>query len=77
MAGKIRLEPSPVRKSRPSSAMVAAASAVAAGLGAHGEHVVTVADLDPALERAFAAEGPAVVNVEIGASDFRKGALAV
>ncbi len=50
---------------------------VARGLGAHGEHVTRAAELDAALERAFAHDGPAVVNVEIGASDFRKGALAV
>ena len=50
---------------------------VAAGMGAHGEHVVKAADLDGALERAFAADAPAVVNVEIGGSDFRKGAISV
>lgn len=50
---------------------------VAQGLGAHGEHVTRAAEIDGALERAFAHPGPAVVNVEIGASDFRKGSLAV
>ncbi|MBI3179392.1 MAG: acetolactate synthase [Deltaproteobacteria bacterium] len=50
---------------------------VAEGLGAHGEHVQRAQDIDAALDRAFAAPGPAVVNVEIGASEFRKGALAV
>jgi acetolactate synthase-1/2/3 large subunit len=34
-----------------------------AALGAHGELVRTPADLRPALERAFAAAGPALVNV--------------
>lgn len=50
---------------------------VAQGLGAHGEWVERVADLGPALERALAAEGPALVNVKIGESDFRKGAISV
>lgn len=50
---------------------------VAQGLGAHGEHVSRVAELEPALRRAFASELPAVVNVEIGGSDFRKGAISV
>jgi len=50
---------------------------VAEALGAHGEHVTRAADIDGALERAFAANKPAVVNVEIGDSDFRKGALSV
>ncbi len=50
---------------------------IALGMGAHGEHVRRAQDVDAALARAFSAPGPAVVNVEIGASDFRKGALAV
>ncbi len=50
---------------------------VAQGLGAHGEYADTVADLGPALDRAFAAKGPAVVNVKIGESDFRKNAISV
>jgi acetolactate synthase-1/2/3 large subunit len=50
---------------------------VAEALGAHGELVETIAELDGALERAFAADRPALVNVKIGQSDFRKGALAV
>jgi len=50
---------------------------IAAGMGAHGEHVTEAAQIDAALERAFAADGPAVVNVEIGGSDFRKGAISV
>jgi acetolactate synthase-1/2/3 large subunit len=50
---------------------------VARALGAHGEHITRAADLDGALERAFAHDGPAVVNVEVGPSDFRKGAIAV
>ncbi len=50
---------------------------VAQGLGAHGEHVTKTAELDAALERAFAAPGPAVVNVEIGSSEFRKGSVSI
>ncbi|MES1170774.1 MAG: thiamine pyrophosphate-dependent enzyme, partial [Actinomycetota bacterium] len=50
---------------------------IAQGMGAHGEHVTQARDLDAALARAFAHAGPAVVNVEIGGSEFRKGALAV
>ena len=46
-------------------------------LGGHGEHVEKLGDLVPALERAFAAQKAALVNVEIGDSDFRKNALAV
>jgi acetolactate synthase-1/2/3 large subunit len=36
---------------------------VAQALGCHGELVREPAELRPALERAFAASGPAVVNV--------------
>ena len=50
---------------------------VVEALGGHGEHVERLAELVPALERAFAADKPALVNVVIGSSDFRKGALAV
>jgi acetolactate synthase-1/2/3 large subunit len=50
---------------------------VAQGLGCHGEHVTRAKDIDAALRRAFASPLPAVVNVEIGASEFRKGALSV
>jgi acetolactate synthase-1/2/3 large subunit len=38
---------------------------VGQGFGCHGEHVERPADLRPALERAFAANGPSVVNVVI------------
>lgn len=50
---------------------------IAQGMGCHGEHVARAADLDAALQRAFASPLPAVVNVEIGASEFRKGAISV
>ncbi len=45
--------------------------------GGHGEWVETTADLPAALERAFAAGKPALVNVKLGGSDFRSGALSV
>ncbi len=38
---------------------------VAAGLGAHAEHVTSYEQLEPALTRAFDHDGPALVNVEI------------
>lgn len=38
---------------------------VARGLGAHGEHVQRAEELDGALSRAFAHDGPALVNIEI------------
>jgi acetolactate synthase I/II/III large subunit len=50
---------------------------VGAALGAHGEYVTRASEVDAALERAFASKLPAVVNVEIGGSDFRKGAISV
>jgi acetolactate synthase-1/2/3 large subunit len=54
---------------------------VARALGCHGEWVETSAGITPALERAFAAaerdQMPAVVNVKIASSEFRKGAISV
>ena len=38
---------------------------VVEALGGHGEHVTRPADIVPALERAFASDKPALVNVEI------------
>jgi acetolactate synthase-1/2/3 large subunit len=46
-------------------------------LGGHGEWVERPAELRPALERALRAGKPALVNVRIGASDFRKDAISV
>jgi acetolactate synthase-1/2/3 large subunit len=46
-------------------------------LGGHGEWVERPQELRPALERALGAGKPAVVNVRIGASDFRKDAISV
>ncbi|MFH1807442.1 MAG: thiamine pyrophosphate-binding protein [Pseudomonadota bacterium] len=50
---------------------------VVTALGGHGEQVERLTELRPALERAFAADTAALVNVNIGVSDFRKGALSV
>jgi len=46
-------------------------------LGGHGEWVERPEDVRPALERALGAGKPAVVNVRIGGSDFRKDAVSV
>lgn len=50
---------------------------VVEALGGHGEWVERVEELAPALERAFASGKPALVNVKIAGSDFRKGSLSV
>jgi len=50
---------------------------VAEAVGAKGFYAETPAELVRALEAAFAAGAPALVNVKIGASDFRKGAISV
>ncbi|MFB6263287.1 MAG: thiamine pyrophosphate-dependent enzyme [Bradymonadaceae bacterium] len=50
---------------------------VVEGLGGHGEHVQSIDELHGALERAFATDLPALVNVEIGESDFREGSISV
>ena len=39
---------------------------VAEGLGAYGEHVTRAEDLEPALKRAFAYDGPALLNIDTG-----------
>ncbi len=46
-------------------------------MGGHGEWVETPAALRPAIERALGAGKPAVVNVKLGKSDFRKDAISV
>ncbi|MCK6529412.1 thiamine pyrophosphate-dependent enzyme [Myxococcota bacterium] len=46
-------------------------------LGGHGEYVERPEEIRPALERAFASGVPALVNVKIGASDFRKDSISV
>ncbi len=46
-------------------------------MGGHGEWVERPDDLKPAIKRALTCGKPAVVNVRIGASDFRKDAISV
>ncbi len=46
-------------------------------LGGHGEYVERPKDIRPALERALGAGKPALVNIRIGRSDFRKDAISV
>jgi len=50
---------------------------VAEALGCHGEYVERPEEIRPAMERALAAGRPAVVNIKIGGSDFRKGSMAI
>jgi thiamine pyrophosphate-dependent acetolactate synthase large subunit-like protein len=50
---------------------------VVEAVGGHGEYVESADQVRPALERAFGAGRPALVNVKIGRSDFRKGAISV
>jgi acetolactate synthase-1/2/3 large subunit len=47
------------------------------GMGGHGEYVESLDELPGALERAFASDVAALVNVKIGTSDFREGAISV
>jgi acetolactate synthase-1/2/3 large subunit len=46
-------------------------------VGGFGAWVTESAELEPALDQAFASGRPACVNVKLGASDFRKGAISV
>jgi acetolactate synthase-1/2/3 large subunit len=46
-------------------------------LGGHGEWVERPDEIRPALERALGAGRPALVNVRMGGSDFRKDAASV
>jgi acetolactate synthase I/II/III large subunit len=50
---------------------------VVEALGGHGEYVEDPAALRPALERAVGAGKPALVNIKIGRSDFRKDAISI
>ncbi len=50
---------------------------VGEALGCHGEYVERPEELRPALKRALAAGRPAIVNVKIGTSEFRKDAISV
>ena len=46
-------------------------------LGCHGEYVEHSRELVPALERAFAHEKPAIVNIMLAQSEFRRDAISV
>jgi acetolactate synthase-1/2/3 large subunit len=50
---------------------------VVEAVGGHGEYVERPEQIRPALERALAAGKPALVNIKLGSSDFRKYALSV
>jgi acetolactate synthase-1/2/3 large subunit len=50
---------------------------VVRALGGFGAYVTTVDELPGALDAAFASKKPACVNVKLGASDFRRGAISV
>jgi len=50
---------------------------VVEAVGGRGFYAETVAELETALAQAFASDVPALVNVKIGESDFRKGAISV
>jgi acetolactate synthase-1/2/3 large subunit len=50
---------------------------VVEALGGHGEYVEEPAQIRPALERALGCGKPAVVNVRLGVSEFRKGAMSI
>ena len=46
-------------------------------LGGHGEYVEKPKEIRPALERALASGKPALVNIKLGRSDFRKDSVSV
>ncbi|MBI2059049.1 MAG: acetolactate synthase [Nitrospirae bacterium] len=46
-------------------------------MGGHGEYVEKPAGIGPAIERSLASGKPALVNVKIGRSEFRRGSLSV
>jgi acetolactate synthase-1/2/3 large subunit len=50
---------------------------VVEALGGHGEFVERPEQIRPALERALAAGKPALVNIKLGSSDFRKDAISI
>lgn len=50
---------------------------VVEALGGHGEYVEKPDEIRPAMERALAAGKPALVNIKIGGSDFRKNAISI
>ncbi len=50
---------------------------VVEALGGHGEYVERPEDIRPAMQRALNAGKPALVNIKIGSSDFRKDAISI
>jgi len=50
---------------------------VVEALGGHGEYVDKPKEIRPALERALASGKPALVNIKLGRSDFRKDSVSV
>jgi acetolactate synthase-1/2/3 large subunit len=50
---------------------------VVEALGGHGEYVERPEDIRPAIDRALESGKPALVNVKIGTSSFREGAISV
>ena len=46
-------------------------------LGGYGEWVEDPNEIEPAIRRAIASGKPALINVKIGKSDFRKGSISV
>lgn len=50
---------------------------VVEALGGHGEYVERPDQIRPALERALGAGKPALVNIKLGTSDFRKDAISI
>jgi len=50
---------------------------VVEAFGGHGEYVERPEQIRPALERALGAGKPALVNIKLGASDFRKDAISI
>jgi acetolactate synthase-1/2/3 large subunit len=51
--------------------------AMVQAFGGHGEWVEDPAEIAPAIERGFASGKPALINVKLGVSDFRAGAISV
>ena len=50
---------------------------VVEALGGHGEYVERPEQIRPPLERALGAGKPALVNIKLGSSDFRKDAISI
>ncbi|HVM96602.1 MAG TPA: thiamine pyrophosphate-binding protein [Candidatus Acidoferrales bacterium] len=50
---------------------------VVEALGGHGEYVERPDEIRPAMQRALTAGRPALVNIKIGSSDFRKDAISI